>query len=333
MTENIKLIDLSEYSPIPHHAKKMYLEGKINMNEFITYLWLVLRANPDTGIVEVSFKGLEADFNSQIKSGYLKKIVKKLLYKKLVYYSRQGRKQELFQVWIVDFVLSSGETNSLVRIIKLVNDLDREKDGDDDVDGNDTGANRDGNENDSDHDKNQSGTSPGNTPKNEASPPGNIPDLQSLKNLLPQPKNGDSRSGVFPTNSQNFPYSNNSKKSNSESTNNCFIKSELTNSPVILKANNSAKNELNTGSTSLTSGDDLKTVEDFKPKSFEEERCQVIAKALGEKYINFVLAMKNKHGLEAIETAYRDTTDAKDVKEPRKYFNALLSRFITKRNN
>ena len=67
-------------------------------------------------------------------------------------------------------------------------------------------------------------------------------------------------------------------------------------------------------------------VNNFIAGNHAEEKCREIAIALGEKNMCFILAMLKEYGLMAIETAYRDTIDNRQVINRRRYFNAILTR-------
>ncbi|MFZ2907749.1 MAG: hypothetical protein WA014_01200 [Minisyncoccia bacterium] len=70
----------------------------------------------------------------------------------------------------------------------------------------------------------------------------------------------------------------------------------------------------------------------FKPKNYEEEVCREIALAVGEESMAFLLGKKHKHGFIPIEQAWgiykHDIRNKREIRDPRKYFNTLLSNLI-----
>ena len=73
-------------------------------------------------------------------------------------------------------------------------------------------------------------------------------------------------------------------------------------------------------------------VNDYKPDSTETVRCYEIAKALGEKDMNFMLSVLREHGLGTIERAwglYQEKAQSNKIDNPAAYFNGIVQQ-ITK---
>jgi hypothetical protein len=69
------------------------------------------------------------------------------------------------------------------------------------------------------------------------------------------------------------------------------------------------------------------SLDQFVPKSYEEELCLAFAKELGERDMGFILGSLKKHGIRIIEVAFLKTQKAmKDefVEDPCKLFNYLV---------
>lgn len=73
-------------------------------------------------------------------------------------------------------------------------------------------------------------------------------------------------------------------------------------------------------------------VDNFQPNSSEDHRCKKIAKDLGIKHINYLLKVKNKHGLTLIENAlgiYKELLhEGKKMDDPAAYFGGILNNLI-----
>jgi len=74
------------------------------------------------------------------------------------------------------------------------------------------------------------------------------------------------------------------------------------------------------------------TVSAFVPRSYEEQRCAEIAKAVGEQYINPLLGVlrKDGYGLRIIEQAYglyrEDRQNGKRIDSPAAYFYGIIKK-------
>jgi hypothetical protein len=69
----------------------------------------------------------------------------------------------------------------------------------------------------------------------------------------------------------------------------------------------------------------------FIPKTYEEQRCSEIAKALGEEDLRYLLSRLRKYGINPIEKAwgiYKEDVNKSKIKNPRAYFNTLLEKQI-----
>ncbi len=77
-------------------------------------------------------------------------------------------------------------------------------------------------------------------------------------------------------------------------------------------------------------------VDDFRPESYQELRCQEIAKELGEEHINFLLSIKKKYGFGIIEKAwglYREDRDkGKKIVNPPAYFQGIIKQTLIDNN-
>lgn len=71
-------------------------------------------------------------------------------------------------------------------------------------------------------------------------------------------------------------------------------------------------------------------VEDFYPKSYEQEQVWKIAKGIGEEDMRFLLSILERYGLGIIEKAYEEyRKKAKDgVRNPPAYFNRIIKRLL-----
>lgn len=70
------------------------------------------------------------------------------------------------------------------------------------------------------------------------------------------------------------------------------------------------------------------SLEEFKPKSHEEEACHVFARHLQEKNMRFILGVLSKYGFRRIEQAYikvKNEMAKGAVENPRKLFNYLIN--------
>lgn len=73
----------------------------------------------------------------------------------------------------------------------------------------------------------------------------------------------------------------------------------------------------------------------FRPKSGEEQRCAEIAAAVGERYINPLLAVLRKDGLRIIERAYglyrEDKQNSKHIDNSAAYFYGIIKKLKNER--
>lgn len=98
--------------------------------------------------------------------------------------------------------------------------------------------------------------------------------------------------------------------------------------------NKNKKPRIDIASNSDTIENELRTtrsskkipVENFLPKSYEEERCWRIAQELGETDMRFILSCLSKYGIRPIEEARGIVKGARPgkIKNPRKYFNKVI---------
>lgn len=249
---------------LPRSVKSMYLDRQISLKELNTYVWLLLKTNPFKGFCEISFKGLEEDFRGEIRAQYLRKILGKLRSHRLVYYRERRGSRGTFKVWIVDFRLTEGKTNTLEHIAEEIESR-----------------------------------RPVSNPTHTHSQPGvksrgDFHNSREPKKCLTKPKNASPEAPEF-------------TRLYNDNDNNKYIDIDID-----FKKNYPHR------------------VDNFVPGNYEEERCKEIAVALKEKDMRFILAMLKKYGLAAIEGAYRDTVDNRHVKDRRRYFNSLLTRFNNK---
>ncbi len=66
-------------------------------------------------------------------------------------------------------------------------------------------------------------------------------------------------------------------------------------------------------------------VEEFEPKNNDESRCLEIAQALGENDMRFILSALRRCGLAKVEEAWGLVREGKNIKNPRKYFNTIIT--------
>lgn len=78
--------------------------------------------------------------------------------------------------------------------------------------------------------------------------------------------------------------------------------------------------------------EDNETINDFFPKSYEEERCLKIASALEEKNIKYILSALRKYGLRTLEDAFNEMQKrpADSIKNKGAYFNTIVKRIAEK---
>lgn len=74
------------------------------------------------------------------------------------------------------------------------------------------------------------------------------------------------------------------------------------------------------------------TINDFVPKSYEEERCLKIANALEEKNIKYIMSALRKFGLRVLEDAFEEMQKrpAGTIKNKGAYFNTIVKRIAEK---
>jgi hypothetical protein len=80
-------------------------------------------------------------------------------------------------------------------------------------------------------------------------------------------------------------------------------------------------------SSSITYKKEIIPMETFIPKTYEKEQCWQIAKKLGETDMRFMLSCLKKYGISHIERTwgiFQEMSQEK-IKNPRKYFNKLIS--------
>jgi len=76
------------------------------------------------------------------------------------------------------------------------------------------------------------------------------------------------------------------------------------------------------------------SVKEFFPKTYEEETCWQIAKALEETDMRFILSCLKKYGINYIERAWGILKDIQPekIQNPRKYFNTLIRKLAEEKN-
>jgi len=106
----MKMVD---YVIFPRKLKSDYLEGKITRNEFFTYSWLRLSANPYS-ICIISLSDIKNDvLKGRVSENYVNKILLSLKSKKYIHYSNRKGRRGSFEVHIGDFLLASGKISNL----------------------------------------------------------------------------------------------------------------------------------------------------------------------------------------------------------------------------
>ncbi len=66
-------------------------------------------------------------------------------------------------------------------------------------------------------------------------------------------------------------------------------------------------------------------VGEFESKNSEESRCLEIAQALGENDMRFILSALHRCGLAKVEEAWGLVREGKNIENPRKYFNTIVT--------
>lgn len=77
-------------------------------------------------------------------------------------------------------------------------------------------------------------------------------------------------------------------------------------------------------------------VSSFNPKSWEEQQCRDIAKAVGEKDMRYLLSRLHKYGFPPIERVwgiYKQDTKKENIKNPPAYFNDRLEKELGLKRN
>ena len=72
------------------------------------------------------------------------------------------------------------------------------------------------------------------------------------------------------------------------------------------------------------------SIQEFVPKSYEEEMCLEFAKELGEEYMGFIIGSLNKYGIRIVERAFLKTKKSMGevyVEDPCRLFNYLVRQF------